>query len=401
LFIAFAGYKAAGEIDAIVARRRLSMENRAEQGKATTSQIPISHIDVDEYGRKTEKLMVNEKLRPLWDALAKIILRGVAWRNVETEIEKELGEVKMTLPAVDRTFYRQFFNRLVHNPIFWGHSAMYHNNSEKGYGKLIGIFNPEAYPIPEGVKLFWNTHEPIWTGQLAENIKHELLRRHETSLGNSRSDKPNFFRALCLCAQCNSIMQYHPDGNYKGLRCKMAQDGERRCNNRQIVNEKKILQFVDNFLHQLILLEHPDFVPPPKSMPELVAEKKKLNKNMNSLDEEIRDAIVELLRFEPEDVKKHIRAKILMLESRLQVSKRDYMVINAAIQRTKEEVNELKQDIETVTELGLEQFWKQDPVYINRSLRIILGKNRILLDGGQIIGVAKSSKSGRRNKSID
>ena len=54
-------------------------------------------------------------------------------------------------------------------------------------GQKVGmwVFDP-AEPVPEGVKMWRDTHEPMLTGDLAERLKAELRRRSLAIKGSAR-----------------------------------------------------------------------------------------------------------------------------------------------------------------------------------------------------------------------
>jgi hypothetical protein len=62
----------------------------------------------------------------------------------------------------------------------------------------------------------------------------------------------------------------------------------------------------------------------------------------------------------------------------------------------KESTTDLQQStLEEIAEMSLEAFWKQESRYINQVLHRLLGKRRLLLLDGEIIGVAEVNRRQR------
>ncbi|MGJ3239928.1 MAG: hypothetical protein ACFE0Q_14550 [Anaerolineae bacterium] len=65
---------------------------------------------------------------------------------------------------------------------------------------------------------------------------------------------------------------------------------------------------------------------------------------------------------------------------------------------SKEATTDLQQStLKEIAEMLLEAFWKQESRYINQVLHRLLGKKRLLLLDGEIIGVAEVSRPQRRH----
>ncbi|MEQ8672808.1 MAG: hypothetical protein RLP44_26335 [Aggregatilineales bacterium] len=62
----------------------------------------------------------------------------------------------------------------------------------------------------------------------------------------------------------------------------------------------------------------------------------------------------------------------------------------------KESTTDLQQStLKEIAEMSLEAFWKQESRYINQVLHRLLGKKRLLLLDGEIIGVAEVNRRQR------
>ncbi len=199
MFIAMSGYKAAGDIDRLVKARDKSITARAERGLPITSRIPMSHEVVrDLKSGKAMCLQVNESKRRLWNDLAELVLEGVAWDRIEIELYERFGHANEN----GEPYYANCMYRLLMKPVFWGHTARHHNSATSKNGFRFGHWIwDESESLPDGATIFRNTHESVWTGELADRIKAEINRRSETVRGSSRLMRTHLFSGLGVCAE--------------------------------------------------------------------------------------------------------------------------------------------------------------------------------------------------------
>jgi DNA invertase Pin-like site-specific DNA recombinase len=172
--IAISGYKAASDIDRLVKGRKKAMAERARRGLPTGPAAILSHRIVrDEYG-KAIKMVVDESKQTLIRDAAVLLLQGVSWSAIERELYERYGHVdKNGKPYAHLRFYGLF-----NHPAFWGHSAQHFRDYRYPNGSKTDMWTFDAsYPVPEGVIIHRNTHEPALSGKLAHMVQEELRRR--------------------------------------------------------------------------------------------------------------------------------------------------------------------------------------------------------------------------------
>ncbi|GAB4523302.1 MAG: hypothetical protein OHK0046_36820 [Anaerolineae bacterium] len=392
MFIAMSGYKAAGDIDRLVKARDKSMTARAERGLPTSSRVPMSHKVVrDQTTGRALRLEVNEDKRRLWNDLAEVILDGVGWFNIEDELFNRYGHVKDD----GERYYPGFLYRLVMKPIFWGHMARYHASagSQNGY-KYGGWAYDESIPMPEGAIVFRNTHEPVWTGDLAERVKAEIRRRSEIMRGSTNSDHTHMFSGLGVCAECGSFWstQVKKAKSYRGLACPAAKSRSSAlpdCSNKRIMNEKRLIALVNGYLRQMLERNSTDvFNAPETEYGNIQLRIEALCREIEALQLEARNLIREQTKAGAE-LQSIYQEELAQINTRLKNMKvtRDTLQTRALQSEQLTTVQQITLD--ELAELSLEAFWNQESRYINQILHRLMGKKRFLLLDGEIIGVAE------------
>jgi hypothetical protein len=83
-----------------------------------------------------------------------------------------------------------------------GHIAQHHNsiNVPNGF-KFEGRVYDESVLLSEGAIVFRNTHLAVWTGELAEQIKAELVRRSDIVRGKAEPRFTKNFTGLVICSE--------------------------------------------------------------------------------------------------------------------------------------------------------------------------------------------------------
>jgi len=109
--------------------------------------------------------------------------------------------------------YSNYYYQFLWRPSTWGHTAR-HMHDQRG----LWSFDLSA-PVPDGIKIWRNTHEPVISGALAESIQDEMKRRyHKAAIirGNARPAGAFAYTGLLLCGTCWSRLvavrkrdQYH------------------------------------------------------------------------------------------------------------------------------------------------------------------------------------------------
>lgn len=398
MFIAMSGYKAAGDIDRLVKARDRAMTARAKRGLPVSSRVSMCHNLVrDPDSGKAIVLEVNEDRRQLWDDLAELILEGIGWYHIENELYDRYGHVN----DKGKKFYSGFMYRLVMRPLFWGHMARNHANAASKNGHKTGYWvYDENEPMPKGATIFRNTHDAVYTGEQAELVKAELRRRSQSVRGRTSSKKTQRFSGLGVCAECGSFWNAQVNGNYRGVRCPAVYSSRTfmpDCNNRGICNEKKIVALLSDYLHEMLKTRSTDvFKQPNTGEASVKARLKDLEREMTALEEQAR-TLIRKQASAGDAIRSLYDEELAEISNRL-----ENMEVTRSRLEDKAKEAEKTLPIETATldelaAMSIEAFWKQESRYINQVLHRLMGKKRLLLLDGEIIGVAEVDRPQRNH----
>lgn len=248
MYISMAGYAAATEVDRLVQGRKDAMQKRAARGLPVSSRVMSTHHLVrDEHGAAVE-LRVDPAKRRLLDDIATLLLEGVGFNSLGALLYERYGHLR---PDGSPYGNALLYNWL-HSPTFWGHTAQHHSGR---YGTWV--YDDRAVP-PEGVSLYRNTHEPAYTGVLAEQIKTELRRRSELKAGQMNNAHANPFTGLVVCAGCGWRMTHAIGKRWRGYVCasnttRFKYTPRADCDSRpRIIHFDKLQTWVDGFLRELL-----------------------------------------------------------------------------------------------------------------------------------------------------
>lgn len=399
MWIAMAGYKAAGDIDRLVKARNDAITARAQRGLPVSSRIPISHTLIrDPVNGRAVRLEVNEDKRRLWDDLALLILEGVAWERIEAELYNRFGHVMDN----GKPFYAHYMYRLVMKPIFWGHTARNHNSStsKNGFKNGLWIYD-ESEKLPEGALMFRNTHAPVWEGELADLIREELKRRSETVRGNTDPARTHRFSGLGVCAECGSFLATFVNKGYRGLICPAGKVKFSfklpACSNNKIINERKLIAQMNGYLHQMLEQNTTEVFSEELSKRDTTQKRlEKLMAEIAQLEEQAR-TLIRRQASAGEELQSLYDEELNQINARL----RNMRATRASLQA--QTIAEQQADtmqlvtLEELASITLEAFWKQESRYINQMLHRLMGKKRLLGFNGEIVGVAEVNRHQRRH----
>ena len=397
MWIAMGGYKAAGDIDRLVQSRDRAMTARAERGLPISSRVPMSHKLIrDENSGKAIHLQVNEAKRQLWNDLAELILEGIAWFNIEDELFNRYGHIRDN----GERFYPGYLYRLIMKPIFWGHIARYHASAGAKNGFKYGAWiYDESVTLPEGAVIFRHTHEPVWTGTLAERVKAEIKRRSETVRGNTSPKRTHIFSGLGVCAQCGSFWATQvnkPD--YRAVICPAAKARSSvlpECNNKRVMNQKRLIALTNEYLKQMLEQDTTDvFNITTPSLDDFRSRSDELQREIENLELEARNLIREQIKAGSE-LQGIYQQELDQINARLKNMKATRDSLQAKNIAEQQTTAIQRATLEELAEMSLEAFWQQESRVINQTLHRLMGKKRFLLLDGEIIGVAEVNRRQR------
>lgn len=389
MWSAFAGLKAQSDIERLVEYRQAGSIKNAQRGIPSGSKVICSHTLVrDPATGKAQKLIVNEEKRRLFEDAAELLIAGVGWNEMGVLLYHR-GHVTQSGNA----YAGASLHTLFHSPTLWG-------NTGYGYRRMVGgnkwfyglwCFDPQI-PPPEGVLMFYNTHEPMLKGELAEKAQAEMRRRVDTIRGRAGSRETGPFTGLVLCHYCGyatSLRASHlrKDGTrlqYYGCVRQMARFAIKVCESpRGYVTIPSLQkQITEKFLKPLMEGVSLEELLTPAGNPAA-----NIRQQIDSIENEIetlRKQTQSLIRLqvkfpdmEDQYAEELRQTKIIQgnLESRLlELEQQERQTGIHSAQRTA--VKELR--------AVYDRFWEQDSRTINQMLHRLLGRWRFVLKDGEL-----------------
>lgn len=396
MMIAMTGLKDSVEVDELVKKRQVGIVPLAQRGVPSSGRYPLSHYGLRDPGSgnllRTE---VRRDLLPMWRDLARLVLDNVPYDYLEDEMFTRFGYGQNGKP------YRpSVFQRLIRNPVFWGHQAIRWRGRAASH-RSIGAwcFDPSV-PPPEGVDMFYNTHEPAISGPLADQLKAELRRRTEVFNGVAQKSGVKMFTGLVICGLCRWRMVYQTQTNaqrrhYTYLRCNKSQRQREgadidRCENRLTIPEQHIQEWLTPHLKQWIETDLVSFEQPRNDdMREEDAARLRLT--VATLDRRVKGLVRELADSD-DDLKTEFRQQLRSAKDELNRVTAQLEELERASYRQQQTVDSQHQTLADIQRLTLEGFWKQDSLSINQQLNRLLGPIRLVGLERQIVGFVDVSQ---------
>ena len=388
MFISMGGYAAAGELDGLKKRRAIGIEGRLARGLPANNNVPISHRIVrDPISGKATHVELNEEVRPMLQDLAGLILEGWSWRDIADRMYSLYGHVNEANKPRNNSYYQ----RLVYSPQFWGHTATRYKNKKRG----PWIWR-KGEPKPDEVEVFYDMYPPAFSGELGEKIKAELDRRHVNNRGRARLSEPKRYTGLLLCAECGHTMSFTGKGAWRAYRCNNAYDksvASPECSSNTHINEKRINEFMDARLKEMISRKDPSvFLPADDetdTTPNAVQTTEKEIENVSQvLSGLIRDKAItsdsNIIELYDQQIHEH-SDRLRILKDRL---KREYQEL------ARQDPERQIRAFDEILEMSLDGFWNLDNRQINQLFYRLMGNKRLVIREGEIIGVAEAPKYG-------
>ncbi len=388
MFVSMAGYSAAVEIDELVRRHKMGMRKLAKKGLPTTSYGLILSHKVVEVGKGEYKTVVNESARRLFLDTAELLLAGLSWNRIVLELAGR-GHRRPS----GRPYSASTLRKWLMHPTLHGNSAQHFQDGDNfSVARGFWVFDP-ADPAPEHVEIFYGTHEPMYTGALAERVKAELRRRYGLN-GKAHPQYTGMFTGLVVCDMCHYAASYKREKNYVAMRCVSARIPDIRsgCTNTRYVNEKKLIQYADELLRECVaradlsLLYNVD------------AETNAAQERFDVLDADIKEAYASIVYLQGKQANMpkiladgyddQLRIKAEAVEAMLLEQQR---IAQATLDNAP--THDQLQAIEEVTPLVLAGcFWTLADREINQWLHRILRNKRIVIQDGDAAGLTSQGK---------
>lgn len=394
-------YKAASDVDNLNRRRNQTLESYAARGIPVASKIMFPFREVrslidNKYQRVG--MEIDPQHRQLLDDVAKAILEGIGWRNIEMHLYEKYGHAH---PETGGPFPSTTFYKRVHDPKWWGHSARHYKSHGQLHGHAVDTWvYDENAPLPEGVTMYRNTHEPVWDEQTRDDVKQELARRRLAVRGAAIAANPRTFAGLFVCGKCGYIMKCI-EGNKprKAIVCESrftAIGTVSPCRGQPSINYNRVIPFVSGLLQMMLDERHPDV------MHRLFPDTRPIRDSHASR--------LQQLQAELSDVESRLQKLVAKL-STLSADVSDILdiEINRLADRRRALLNTIDQTrsyVETEPDMlaykqleqqGIQEFWLQSRREINQALHRLLGQKVFVAMDGEIVGVT-DAPSNRRKK---
>lgn len=391
--IGIGGVLSTADIDRLIEQRYHAMNKRATQGLPTSSSPPASHVVLrDELGRpardasgKLLPMAVNEQLRRFWLDAATLFLEGVSFKTLERELYERYGHVDKSGQPYKPNFVRQLYM----NAAFWGHSARFYRDGRKhGYKDGDWVYD-ETLPPPEGVLLHRHTHEPVYTGEMAERVKAELQRRRVVARGRSSSRRTGRFTGLFICAECTYYYTYDRKGTWVYLYCGARNVGTYRsqaCSQSTGLTEKEAQTYIHKVLEAALDAGSLEAAFAAQSTDEdsSAVRKSLLENEVTELEVQAHRLVLKQAA-SPDSLSHIYDAEIQRLGERLGILKGELTRLTYAEERQRLERYQEQETLDMLAELGLPVFWAQSDTTINQMLHRLLGNKRFAVLNGEVI----------------
>lgn len=388
--MAFGSISVVSSFEQFHKKAKVARRNRVSSGLPASGFTVWSHILERTPTGKSIRLTVDESKRRLFDDLATLIIEGVSWRQMEDELFTRFGHGDN-----GKKFYFHFGYNLVHNPYFWGHSAIGFSDVARngGQSKCFWLYDARE-EIPPHIQVFWNTHEAVYVGEQAAEVKAALLRRRSISHGKASSATAAKFAGLVLCGHCGFLMTRvsNQSGNaYYRCRSHMyAKDSA--CTKARYIREEKIHDHINTMLSDLLASGNYHLVQPEVDY----------SARMQQLREEITTTETRITRLIQKQADAPVEATALYDDQIRQYSEQLRALKNALAETEAAAQSATDQNAMTafdmLKEATLERFWTWDVTKINRLLHRLFGQWKVATLNKEVIGLAKQPKNGR-NKS--
>jgi len=249
--------------------------------------------------------------------------------------------------------------------------------------------------------VFRKTHPPVWDGELADLIKTEVRRRSETVRGNSDPERTHRFSGLGVCAECSSFLATFVNDGYRGLICpagKVKSSPKRpECSNGKIVNERKIIARMSDYLRQMLEQNTTDvFGGEVSAQNHAHGRLEKIDSEIGSLEEQAR-TLIRRQASAGEELQALYDDELNQMSVRLRNMRATRTGLQAQTIADQQMETMQQVSLEELASLTIEAFWKKESRYINQMLHRLMGKKRLLGLGGEIIGVAEVNRRQRRH----
>lgn len=370
---AFGGMSSAEYVDRLKRFRSMGMIGRAKAGKTLSSQIPHFY----KVGADEKLIPDRDKYQRLFDDLADLFLDGTSYIGLPAALAAR-GHVRSN----GKPYHKMTFQHLLATARTWGHVSFNRTGSSVGGDKTrhLALWPTGRGIPPDGVFFERDVCEPIWDGQIKNDMIDELERRMNAIRGGAQPKNTYALSMLCVCAECKHHMSVQKYGAWMYVTCHRGRLQKGSCNNRKSVRYAVVQEFLDLWLARL--QSSPDaFLSPPRVFTQTRAVD--IDKEIKRLDERINvlmDVLTEAAMNERSQYQTKITAFIKQQDNlkveRVKVIATHHEIEHAAQARTT-----------ALKSIHGKNVWDMNTTTANQVLRKILGNLRVFCQDGAVVGL--------------
>jgi hypothetical protein len=383
--IAVGSAEAAGSVDKMVDRSRFGKIDRAKNGLINGATPPLSHIVIrDPRSGKALRTEVDETKRRLFDDIADLLIAGVSWDRLGTELMQ-----RGHLNERGNKYSSARLYATVLNPIFWGNQSVNHVHTENQNHNDRGLWAFDRHvPRPPYIDMFYDVHVPVYTGEQAEQVKQELRRRSTIIRGKARPGHTRFFTGLAVCGVCWRTMETTSVNRYYGLRC--GQRFKRRiddpCPNIKPISAKSVQHYFHVRIEKMLanepvedFTEFNDQQIINRQLRQITADIETLNTRVDTLMREQSLASV--------DEQADYRRLINEYSSQRKTLRTRYQELEYELEESAHNLEDVKRALESIQKFGgVDKFWEQEKHIINQTLFLLMCGRQLVVFEGEIQG---------------
>lgn len=384
--IALGHISATTDVDRLLRQHEAGMIKRAQRGLNVPS-VPMSHKILRDDRGQAIRLVPNETKRRLFDDLAGLLLAGESWHNTSHLLYTQFGHTN----TANKQIAGGVLYRVLHTPIFWGNNAIKFNRKTIGWQGGLWAFDPSE-PAPDGVLVFYHTHEAMYIGDLAASVQAELRRRPDM-IGTRRPNQTNRLAGLVLCGECGRSMTIQHQFGLTYFRCR-SRDHHRKnasfpdCQQYHMIREEVVFAFLDRALRQMMAAADPALFLADDAPPDVTAPLSALAGEIADTEARIRRLITAQAAADG-DMYAFYADEIATLGDKLKILRARHADLQRQSSTTRQQDRQIAYD--RLAALTVDTFWQQDNVTVNQLLRRLMGSRRIVVLDGAIIGTAAAS----------
>lgn len=195
--IALGGFSNIQERERRIIQNDAGLTARASKG-LNVARVPYPHRLIrDPDTGKAIRMEIDPSNRAFLNDLHALLLEDVGFKVLGRELYTRFGHSN---PDTGKAWGNVSLYNMLHRPSFWGHTA-------RKFRKVVDTLSRDGWgydkaaPVPPGVILFRDTHEPAYTGEQADDVM-SVLRFRKTNRGAARPSRVRALSGLAYCAHC-------------------------------------------------------------------------------------------------------------------------------------------------------------------------------------------------------